>query len=1755
MAGGSSYPTLGLAFDLNEVLAGQAALDRLKASYVEVGNAAQDAAAKAATSAQSIKTAHGGASAPTVDTSGLQATAAAQQAALAQVVAATEVAAARMIALWQGVSTSQVGSAQAGAQGSAAATQAGITAQMAAIEMLTEAVTSQSVLAELAQADAATNMAAITAGRVDAEMGTEGVLGLYRHEAQVQQIAEAEATANAVAASTAASVQARIAEEELLDQYILDSQVRRAAATQAANQAEVSARATALAEEEALVQDYIDWGIAAQARATAARTASFQAEVAATQAANDAEVAARAQALAAEEADEEAYTVFMMGARAQQLATAKAAYDAEAAAMATMREEADAMNLSNDAFIAKVTAKASAVGKSQSALLAEEAATRGVSAATADAISTLADAEKGMNNLGGAGIFSAGAIRELVVIIRELGRGDFSRLAGSLSIELQRMGALGAVISALPWIAAVAGAGAFAVALNQGQEEMSKFNTALNMTGDFANVTATELDALGHKIGDETATSVGKADEVLLKLVQSGKVSGDSLQYVGESAVIFAKLTGESADKALPMFLKMFDDPVKSMKDLDDQYHYLTLAQYEHIEALVAENDKVGASNELAKDTDDWLKRQTQEVGFLDAAWRGFVDTLGRGWQALKDIGKEDPAQSIANDKAVIANIGSPTSANFQADAAKWGQDEADVINAYQKAVADLATQEQKVNRDGSGTQQTAEQKTAHDNLQAAQTLAKDNETLLKEKEDAYDADLAHFKKGTADYDTAYAARSAVFAKYQKMYGSPVHGPKGNSPDNALDTGEDAITALKAEMDAMASGNVLGEVSAKMTKAADDALNKATNAGGNKAGAANTLAANAAEKEGLTLTLASITALDKETQAHQQKINALNAETAAQAQATSIMLAYYSGSDHSPQAFSNALKAQNDAQLQATNSMSELDIAQKFHVTSVDEISAAYAKELVAGGMSATEAKERGDQVQAAAQKDLDAADAINTKTLALANQKKLDDALLAGASVVDQQTALNVAYKGGYDALVAYNHELEIKAELLKGGASMTSAQAGGIVDQTGAATALAAEQKITYELGLQSQLANAGSVARLDSARVELAVTDLISAGRAQGLTLTRQDVLAQAQATAEMERQVQEANQLKITIQNSIRDGFANTGNLDFSSFSKAIEASIRKGVYDALLAQPIDMVVHATVDQLMGSGGLGSIFGSGGLLSGLTGGSSQGLAASADPRSMDAIAASVTSTGGDTVAVAKQGNSLLSGISGQLGSLPSLIGGAIAATAIGTMVGGVVSNALGIKQNSQNAEIGAAAGAVIGSIIPGIGTVIGATLGDIVGGLLGPAPSNFTATSTFDAQGNVQAIGGDKPSAATTAAITQVANTVQPLVQQLAGLGIDAAGIIQSVAIGTRDSSKTYLSNGTVMTSAAGDATALGATVEKAMLENAKYSDPKLQAIVDAMLKANDSMTQINNTLTEYQSAQTLASSIANDNMQYVDPQAYQLQQLQATQLARREQVQQYASEGVITPDQLATLDSQLSILEKSEIGSVIGQFATTVGGATQSLADYAAAQTKLSTYLTGLATGALSPLSPAAQLAADRSAYQTDVTGAQSGDVTSLDDLPTSADAYLTAAQKYYGSSAGYSALYGQVTSQLGSLATASPIDPNTAAITAAVTSLNAAIAAAGVTISTAAATTTGTSASPSVVSDPTGNALLASIQAALDKLSGITAASGDAQTQATSQAAVAVAAATSSAVLTTTALQGGLITKATGIGVILPKAA
>ncbi|WP_458068631.1 phage tail length tape measure family protein [Rhodanobacter sp. BL-MT-08] len=237
---------------------------------------------------------------------------------------------------------------------------------------------------------------------------------------------------------------------------------------------------------------------------------------------------------------------------------------------------------------------------------------------------------------------SAGAKREYGVLAGELARGNTARLEGSLVTLANRTGFLTALFSPLGLaILAVGGAlGAFALAAEKGAEDEAKLNQAIIATGNYAGVTSGQLRDLAAK----TKGPLGDATTALTLLTASGKVTGDHLAEAGQAAVDLSAVTGMSIEKAVESIIKLQEDPVKAIKELDSTYHILTLTQYENIKALEAQGDAEGALAIAQTAAAQVLAQRASEtrsnLGLLETAWARVRDTASAAWNAMKGIGR-----------------------------------------------------------------------------------------------------------------------------------------------------------------------------------------------------------------------------------------------------------------------------------------------------------------------------------------------------------------------------------------------------------------------------------------------------------------------------------------------------------------------------------------------------------------------------------------------------------------------------------------------------------------------------------------------------------------------------------------------------------------------------------------------------------------------------------------------------------------------------------------------------------------------------------------------------------------------------------------------------------------------------------------------------------------------------------------------------------------------------------------------------------
>jgi hypothetical protein len=167
-----------------------------------------------------------------------------------------------------------------------------------------------------------------------------------------------------------------------------------------------------------------------------------------------------------------------------------------------------------------------ALGMKAVAVATKEAAT----AATAAAVTETAAAEVTVaahGRIAGSSI----KVRESLVILRELSRGNFTRLAGSATILAGAFGlmttnvvATGAVIAAIAAPFAV-----LAVAILKGEEEMSKFNGSLIATGNYAGATAGQLASLASQVSASSDTTIGETRKTIEALTATGKFGSDAI--------------------------------------------------------------------------------------------------------------------------------------------------------------------------------------------------------------------------------------------------------------------------------------------------------------------------------------------------------------------------------------------------------------------------------------------------------------------------------------------------------------------------------------------------------------------------------------------------------------------------------------------------------------------------------------------------------------------------------------------------------------------------------------------------------------------------------------------------------------------------------------------------------------------------------------------------------------------------------------------------------------------------------------------------------------------------------------------------------------------------------------------------------------------------------------------------------------------------------------------------------------------------
>lgn len=235
-----------------------------------------------------------------------------------------------------------------------------------------------------------------------------------------------------------------------------------------------------------------------------------------------------------------------------------------------------------------------------------------------------------------------GGVNPLTALVQQ--GSQLSYVFGGVGNAVKAVGSL--ITPTVAGIGAVAAAvGGVTVAYAAGAAESKAFADALSLTGRAAGLTEGQFRGLAETIGARTSAGVGVARDALQQLVASGRLSGQALEATAGAATALARATGEDAADVAKRFAGMADDAAGAARKLNEQYHFLTAAQYAQIKAMQEAGDTSGAMATTMRELEGRINTSVQNLGTLESAWVGVKRAITGAWEAMKDIGRETTLQ------------------------------------------------------------------------------------------------------------------------------------------------------------------------------------------------------------------------------------------------------------------------------------------------------------------------------------------------------------------------------------------------------------------------------------------------------------------------------------------------------------------------------------------------------------------------------------------------------------------------------------------------------------------------------------------------------------------------------------------------------------------------------------------------------------------------------------------------------------------------------------------------------------------------------------------------------------------------------------------------------------------------------------------------------------------------------------------------------------------------------------------------------
>lgn len=442
---------------------------------------------------------------------------------------------------------------------------------------------------------------------------------------------------------------------------------------------------------------------------------------------------------------------------------------------------------------------------------------------------------------GVSGLFQA--IKQALFGVKDAGRDSSESLsenANSLADNVENARGLSSILTpARLGLIGLAGAGALLTYhLYKSANQAEQLRKSLALTNQYSGLTAVSLRSTidaAHKAG----LSYSNAAEALKSLIDASIPAGVNFEKLTVAVSNFAEISGVALSELASDFAAIANDPSKGILALNEKYHFLTAAQYEHINALQEEGkftEALAEANDLAADSmNNAAENMKESLGTVSTIIKGLKDMAEGMWDAIEGIGRapsqSDSLKSLQNRRdSIQAQINNSELTGYNRTNGKlenWKKELGilnaqigafellgDMQNARAQAASDLQAQRNQNLKDAQELQRGLNQGLT--NQEKREKAITELNRLRLRMNAAYAADpKSNVAMSDAEYNKRLANINNQFKDPKAPKGRGITTPAG---DRAEDSGHTELLALQAQLKVLQQHNRINDVISQQRK-------------------------------------------------------------------------------------------------------------------------------------------------------------------------------------------------------------------------------------------------------------------------------------------------------------------------------------------------------------------------------------------------------------------------------------------------------------------------------------------------------------------------------------------------------------------------------------------------------------------------------------------------------------------------------------------------------------------------------------------------------------------------------------------------------------------------------------------------------------------------------------------------------------------------------------------------------------------------